>query len=290
MKILVVDDTKNDRTVLKDLLASRNYEVAEACNGIEALQAVVTSKPDIIISDIMMPGMDGFTLLRELKKSASSMDIPIVFYTAHYVNEKDGELALKLGASRFIIKPADLRGLLKEIESVIREYEAGSIRSVKSRISKEEEYLKEYSERIIRKLEEKIVQLEQESNERKWAFEELAKAQNELEHIMESIPSIIYALNVDGNLIRWNSRLTEATGNLGTEVMGRPILEFIAEKDRKKTAEAMRVAEETGYSSVDAHLIWKSGELISYRWDSAALKDDDGRVIGLSGVGIKITE
>lgn len=290
MKILVVDDTKNDRTMLKELLSSRNYEVAEACNGIEALQSVVTSKPDIIISDIMMPGMDGFTLLRELRKSESAMYIPFVFYTAHYVSEKDSELALKLGASRFIVKPTNLRDLLEQIETVLREYEAGSIKPVKPLICKEEEYLRQYSERIIRKLEEKIVQLEQEINERKWAFEELAKAQNELEHIIERIPFIIYALNVDGNLIRWNSSLTEATGSLGTEVMGRPIQDFIDKKDRKKMDEAIRSAGETGYSQVDAHIICKSRGPIPYRWNSAALKDEGGRVIGLSGVGINITD
>ncbi len=290
MKILVVDDNKNDRNLLKELLTSRNYDVAEACNGIEAVQSLGTLKPDIIISDIMMPGMDGFTLLRELRKNASAMDIPFVFYTAHYISEKDSELALKLGASRFIVKPAHLTDLLIEIEAVLREYEAGSIKPVKPLIYKEEEYLKQYSERIIRKLEEKIVQLEQEISERKWAFEELANSQNELEHIVESIPFIIYALNVDGNLIRWNSRLTEVTGNLGTEVMGRSILDFITEKDRKKVAEAIRTAQETGYSRVDADLVGKNGETMPYRWNSAALKDEEGRVIGLSGVVINITD
>lgn len=290
MKVLVVDDNNNDRTMLKELLASRNYEITEACNGIEALQSVKISKPDIIISDIMMPEMDGFKLLRELKKNILGMEIPFVFYTAHYVSKKDCELASKLGASRFIIKPANLNDLLGEIEAVLREYEAGLIKPVNSLISKEEDYLRQYSERIICKLEEKIVQLEQEIKERRWAFEELAKAQNELEHIIESIPFIIYALNVDGNLIKWNSRLTEATGNLGTEIMGRSILDFIAEKERKKMAEAIRTAEETGYSRVDANLIGKNGKLIPYRWESAALKDDGEKVIGLSGVGINIID
>ncbi|MDP3105792.1 MAG: response regulator [Candidatus Methanoperedens sp.] len=290
MKILVVDDNRNDRTMLKELLASRNYEVTEAINGIEALQSVGISKPDIIISDIMMPEMDGFTLLRELKKNPSTTEISFVFYTAHYVSEKDSDLASKLGASRFILKPANLRDLLKEIEAVLREYEAGSIKPVKSLISKEEEYLKQYSERIIRKLEEKIIQLEQEINERKWAFEELAKAQNELENIMECIPDIIYALNLDGNLIKWNRRLTEATGLLGNRFLGRPILDIIAEKDRSKMAEAISTAMENGYSCVDACLVGKNGEPIPYHWTGASLKDENGVVIGLTGVGIDFTE
>ncbi len=288
MKVLVVDDNTNDRTLLKELLTSRNYEITEACNGIEALQSATSSKPDIIISDIMMPEMDGFTLLRELRKNVSGMDIPFVFYTAHYVSSKDSDLALKLGASRFIVKPADLGDLLNEIEAVLKEYEAGLIKPVKPLISKEEDYLRQYSERIIRKLEEKIVQLEQEIDERRWAFAELARAQNELEHIIESIPFIIFALNVDGNLIRWNSRLTAATGNMGTEVMGRPILDFIAEKDWKKMDESIKTAKEEGYSRVDANLIGKNGKLIPYRWNIAVLNDENKNVIGLSSVGIEI--
>ncbi|MFH0904366.1 MAG: response regulator [Methanobacteriota archaeon] len=289
-KILVVDDNKNDRMLLRELFSINNYDVSEAYNGIEALQYVRTSKPDIIISDIMMPEMDGFTLLRELKKNSFSMDIPFVFYTANYVSEKDGDLASKLGASRFIVKPAELKDLLGEIESVIGEYESGLIKGVNPLISNEEDYLKQYSERIVRKLEEKIVQLEQEINERRWAFEELAKSQNELENIMECIPDIIYAINLDGNLIRWNNRLTEVTGLLGNQIMGRPVLNFIAENDRAKMAEAIRASKEQGYACVDASLVGKNEKLIPYHWTGAVLKDENGEIMGLTGVGIDLTE
>ncbi|MDO8727164.1 MAG: response regulator [Candidatus Methanoperedens sp.] len=289
-KILVVDDNKNDRMLLRELLSTNDYEVSEACNGIMALQHVKSSRPDIIISDIMMPEMDGFTLLRELKKNSFSMDIPFMFYTANYVCEKDSELASKLGASKFILKPAELKELLEEIGSVIREHESGSIKLADPLISNEEEYLKQYSERIVSKLEEKIIQLEQEINERRWAFEELAKAQNELENIIECIPDIIYAINLDGNLIRWNNRLTEVTGLLGNQLMGRPVFNFIAENDRQKMAEAIMASNGRGYASVDADLISKDGKPIPYHWTGAALKDEAGKIVGLTGVGIDFTE
>ena len=289
-KVLVVDDNKNDRMLLRELLSTNNFDVSEACNGIEALQYVKTSRPDIIISDIMMPEMDGFSLLRELKKNRNSVDIPFMFYTANYVSEKDGELASKLGASKFILKPAELKELMEEIGTVIREYESGSIKVADPLISNEEEYLKQYSERIVSKLEEKIIQLEQEINERRWAFEELAKAQNELENIMECIPDIIYAINLDGNLIRWNKRLTEVTGLMGNQIMGRPVFNFIAENDRQKMAEAIMAANERGYASVDADLISKDGKLIPYHWTGAALRDEAGNIIGLTGVGIDFME
>jgi two-component system cell cycle sensor histidine kinase/response regulator CckA len=290
MKILVVDDNKNDRMLLRELLSTNDYDVSEAYNGIDALQYLKTSKPDLIISDIMMPEMDGFTFLRELKKNSFSMDIPFVFYTANYVSDKDSELASKLGASKFILKPAELKVLLGEIGSVIREYESGSIKPFRSLISKEEDYLKQYSERIVSKLEEKIVQLEQEINARRWAFEELAKAQNELEIIMEYIPYIIYAINLDGSLFRWNKRLTEVIGLLGNQIMGRSVLNLIDENDRAKMDEAITLAKEEGYASVDACIVGKDGKPIPYHWTSAALKDEGGKVIGITGVGIDFTD
>ena len=114
MKVLVVDDNQNDRKMLSKLLVSNGYEPVEACNGIEALEIVKSSKPDLIISDIMMPEMDGFTLLRELGKDETARDIPFIFYTAHYISAKDKELATALAASRFLIKPVEPKEILSE--------------------------------------------------------------------------------------------------------------------------------------------------------------------------------
>jgi CheY-like chemotaxis protein len=164
MIILVVDDRKNDRKLLSTILISSGYEVAEAVNGIDALNYLRKSKPCMIISDIMMPDMDGFTLLREIKKSEDLRNIPFVFYTAHYVSEKDKELATSLGASRFMIKPTEPKDLLNEIKTTLEEYEVGVPPSMNSLIETEEEYLKLYSDRIFRKLEEKISELEDTKN------------------------------------------------------------------------------------------------------------------------------
>ena len=164
MKVLVVDDNKNDRMLLSKIINSNGYEAAGANNGIEALEYANRSKPDLIISDIMMPEMDGFTLLRILKKDERIKNIPFVFYTAHYIGERDRELALKLGASGFIVKPLEPNKLLHEIKTVFTEYEAGKIKSAEPLLGAEEEYLRQYSKCIVRKLEEKIVELEDTKN------------------------------------------------------------------------------------------------------------------------------
>ncbi|MBC2708957.1 MAG: response regulator [ANME-2 cluster archaeon] len=164
MTILVVDDRKTDRKLVSTILISNGYEVAEAVSGIDALKYLRKSKPDMIISDIMMPEMDGFTLLREINKSGNLSNIPFIFYTAHYVSEKDKELAASLRASRFMIKPTEPRDLLHEIRTTLKEYEIGVTAPVNPLIKSEEEYLKLYSDRIFRKLEEKISELENTKN------------------------------------------------------------------------------------------------------------------------------
>ena len=164
MTILVVDDRKIDRKLVSTILISGGYEVAEAVNGIDALKYLRRSKPDMIISDIMMPEMDGFTLLREIKKIEDLSNIPFIFYTAHYVGEKDKELATSLGASRFMIKPTEPKDMLNEIKTTLKEFELGMITPVNSLIETEVEYLKLYSDRIFMKLEEKISELEDTKN------------------------------------------------------------------------------------------------------------------------------
>lgn len=289
-KVLVVEDNKIDRALLSEMLAFKKYVVAEASNGIEALKSVKSSKPDIIISDVMMPVMDGFTLLRELKKDESTKHIPLIFYSAHYVGEKDKELALKLGASGFVFKPIEFKELINKIESLLGEYETGLVKPEEPSFKTEEEYLKQYSERIIRKLEEKVVELEQETVERKWAFEELGRALNERENFMETIPGIVCAADINGNLIRWNRKLMEVTGLKGKEIMGKPVLELFADQDKAIMTGAIGKVLKEGYAEVEAKMLGKNGILIPYHVTVTALKDENCNLMGLIGVGIDITE
>lgn len=164
MKVLIVDDNKNDRMLLAKTLESNAYETAQACNGIEALASIKASKPYLIISDIMMPGMDGFTFLRNLKQDDNFKDLPFVFYTAHYMDRKDKELAESLGASRFIVKPEEPIDLRYEIDMVIKEHAAGRLKPVETILGSDKEYLKQYTERIVQKLEEQYHNLEETKN------------------------------------------------------------------------------------------------------------------------------
>lgn len=87
-RVIVVDDLKENRYLLQKLLEGHNYTVETASNGIEALEIARKKPPDMIITDTLMPRMDGFQLCRELKRDEGLKSIPVLFYSATYTDEK----------------------------------------------------------------------------------------------------------------------------------------------------------------------------------------------------------
>ncbi len=112
MRILVIDDEENARVYLSDLLEAQGFAVMSATNGREGYEAAKVSTPDLIISDIMMPEMDGFELCRSVKNDETLRSVPFVFHSATYTEAEDQRLAMKLGASRFIVKPREVDELV----------------------------------------------------------------------------------------------------------------------------------------------------------------------------------
>jgi len=107
MKLLIVDDKPENLYLVESILKANGHETISARNGAEALGFATKEKPDMIIADILMPVMDGYTLCRECKKDIRLQKIPFIFYTATYTDPKDEEFALSLGADRFVLKPQD---------------------------------------------------------------------------------------------------------------------------------------------------------------------------------------
>ena len=159
--ILIVDDNSQDLTLLQTLLNRHGYGVTAAANGAEALEKARSERPDMIISDILMPIMDGFTLCREWKRDDRLKDIPFVFYTATYTDPKDEEFALGLGAERFIVKPQEQEVFLGMVEEVFSDHKAGRMAAPCEPQRDEAVFFREYNEALIRKLEDKMVQVEE---------------------------------------------------------------------------------------------------------------------------------
>jgi putative nucleotidyltransferase with HDIG domain len=159
-KILIVDDQGQNLYLLKTLLGGHGYQVDRATNGVEALELARDDPPELIISDILMPVMDGFSLCQQWKKDPQLQNIPFVFYTATYTDAKDKELALSLGAARFIIKPVEAEEFISIIEQVISEVETGMLAAPSESLREDIAYYRMYNESLIHKLEDKMLELE----------------------------------------------------------------------------------------------------------------------------------
>lgn len=175
MKVLVVEDNKKDRLLLSKIVLTNGFDVSEAGNGYEALEKVETEPPDIIISDIMLPEMDGFMLIRKIKGKETTKNIPFIFYTKTFVSDEDQELGFSLGAARFLKKPLKPGELLCEIDSVLKEHKPGKLKSAGHEIT-DKEYLKKYSAQLSLKLESRIRMLEHEIEKRKKTEADLRKS------------------------------------------------------------------------------------------------------------------
>jgi CheY-like chemotaxis protein len=159
-KVLIVDDQQQNLYLMKTLLEGHGYQVVEATNGAEALELARIDPPDVIISDILMPVMDGFALCQEWMKDDGLRNVPFVFYTATYTDPKDEELAFSLGAARFIVKPVEIEEFVSILEQVIAEFESGLLAVPQKNPHEETAYYRMYNEALIRKLEDKILELE----------------------------------------------------------------------------------------------------------------------------------
>ena len=124
--ILIVDDSETDRRLLKMVLEFNGYRVTVAGNGIEALAAARSCRPDAIVSDVAMPNMDGFVLCHTWMQDAHLKTIPFIFYSANLTLAQDEHVGKMLGAARYLIKPMRQENFLQELRGVLQRWDEHS--------------------------------------------------------------------------------------------------------------------------------------------------------------------
>jgi two-component system cell cycle response regulator DivK len=117
-RILVVEDQEDNMQILRDVLVSADYQVSEAQNGEEALAAVASQRPDLILMDIQLPVMDGYEATRRIKADAATRSIPVIAITS-YALGSDEQRAREAGCDDFVPKPYSPRELLAKIRGYL---------------------------------------------------------------------------------------------------------------------------------------------------------------------------
>jgi PAS domain S-box-containing protein len=217
MKILLVDDNLSNLKLLQFLLESQQHTTTCALNGQEALQQARDNRPDLVISDILMPVMDGYALCRAWMVDPRLRGIPFIIYTATYQSDEDEAFALSLGAAAFLRKPMEPEAFLEQIQRVIRQTEARSLPLPEPVPTSEGTFLKLYNERLVQKLDQRSQQLARQ-------VEELLQVESRLRlqsAALEAAANGIMITDRQGAIEWVNSAFLAATGFERGEVLGR---------------------------------------------------------------------
>ncbi len=152
--LLVVEDVPNVLELLDVTLRFKGYPVLTARNGQEALEKIKEERPLLVITDILMPKMDGYALAHRIRTNPETSDIPIIFLSATYVTPEDKDFALSLGAARFIEKPIDTEEFLLTIAELLTQ----GLEPMPKPIG-DHEFYSRYGERLESKLRHKNTQI-----------------------------------------------------------------------------------------------------------------------------------
>jgi DNA-binding response OmpR family regulator len=117
-KILVVEDDPSSLTLLTYVLGQEGYEVLTASDGFAALKTAQNEHPDLIILDVMLPGLDGYEICRRLRQQPQTATVPIIFLSAR-ANKGDKDVGLRMGANSYLTKPTDPSTILAEVETLL---------------------------------------------------------------------------------------------------------------------------------------------------------------------------
>jgi CheY-like chemotaxis protein len=118
VKIMLVDDSSTNNLLFRDIFEEMGYEVWVEENPERVIMRLRESKPDLVLLDLMLPGMDGLQLLQQIKSEQDSREIPVIMYTAH-MSDRIQQQAMALGASGYLIKPVSPLKILDEVSRLL---------------------------------------------------------------------------------------------------------------------------------------------------------------------------
>lgn len=288
MKILIAEDIKSDRALLRLYLERHGEEVIEARDGQEGLELARTLKPDMIISDVLMPVMDGFNFLKAVREDPALEHIPFIFYSATYTEEREMELAYSLGACCYIVKGKDPEEFWTVLQESLRKCTNNKCSAFKHTIKLDDTaFLKDYCSIVATKLEKKINDLET-------TRKRLVATQERLDHILSYSPACIFSCEPEPPFITTfiSPNVLQILGYEAREFLEAPDfwINRVHPDDLRMILANLPQLKEQGRASNVFRFRHKDS---TYRWmlaDVRLLKDEAGRPVEIIGFWLDNTE
>ena len=259
--ILIIDDTPTNLEILLDFLEDYGYKVVVSEDGESAIEMAEYAPPDLILLDIVMPGIDGFETCRRLKANQVTQDIPIIFMTA-LADNVDKVKGLNLGAVDYITKPLEHEEVLARINIHLR------------------------LQNLTKKLTEQNVRLEEEIQQHLQAQQKIS----EQAALLDIATDAIFVQDLSNNIVFWNKGAERLYGWEAEEAIGKNVLELLYKEISPEIQEPLKNLTSTGEWLGELPQVTKDGKnlIVTSRWTSVL--DSNGQLKSILVVNTDITE
>jgi len=284
MKILVVDDNEDSRLLVRTILEAQGHQIECAEDGYKALKIAACWQPGIIISDIMMPNMDGFEFCRKLKNDPELKSIPVVLFSVTYTDIDSSQLAKDVGASKFIIKTMKPAQFVAEINEVIQEYTKTGLETPTKPTLDNEKLDRLHYHSVVNKLSEQVEELNK-------INKALRKSEESYRTLVEGTSDAIITINDDTIITSWNPSAEMMFGYRASEVIGKPISCLVPERLSGEPKMMLAKVKKKGFvKGFESVRLAKDGTEIQVEISLGDMQSETGRSIGTSAIVRDITE
>jgi two-component system cell cycle sensor histidine kinase/response regulator CckA len=301
LRVLVADDDENHRRLLSAALATEGYETVEAVDGVDALEKLRSGGFDAVISDVLMPRMDGYRLGYEIRRSAELQNTRIIVYSRTYTSLADERMALRAGADRFLRNPLGTEMILRALRDATH-----TRRQRKAAVPPLTELAtcREYSEVLVGRLESANLRLESANRKLEASRKRLARANEEIREkeervrlLLDSTAEGIYGLDLDGNFTFCNAAGLAMLGYASArELLGRNAHTSIrhtradGESYPMDESGVFRAIRENRGSHAEDEILWRTDgtSFSTESWSYPVRKD--GTLVGAVVTFLDITE
>lgn len=295
---LVVDDDEPSRLLTATILRAAGFEVIEAVDGVEGLDLARSRRPDLIVSDILMPNMDGFRLLISCRTDEALRGVPFVVLTSSYLEPDDESFARDMGADLYLTRPVEPELLSKTVRDLWEDVDAGRVPVGAPAFN--EAALSRYNRRLTAKLEQKVEELARTNEALRESMAELAEraeaerrlaaeVQRERDiqrDVLRNANVVAVVLDREGRILTASQGALRVTGYSEDDLLAMRFHDLVpggAGMPPHGPLVGSPPAEASG------KLITRRGEIRDIEFSVAELREADGSVAGYVGFGIDVT-